>query len=303
MDALRQALDVDVVRKTSGPTGAVDPGRLLRNGLAVVGFAAFEDFFEQRAGEVLQRLDYQRVPFAALPEPLQEAATAGVLDVLRHKFDRRVVPDLAARVAGLQGGASEVASTGQAAYVLSQHTFSLSRSNINHEQVKHSLVALDCKDPWKQMTALAARCGYGVPDLNSSFRAVTSTRHTAAHGAATDTPVTTLDNIPTELTVTALTWDAIISRTVALIMTNFGRNPNQRKTFDHKDVPIRFVDYDPKDGCYVERLENTRPARRRHKDRTSALASALHAAAKTRALVVERDGRSLPVSWTTGDFP
>ena len=42
--------------------------QVLRNGLAVVGFAILEDFIKSRAGEVVQRIGHGAAAFTDLPE-------------------------------------------------------------------------------------------------------------------------------------------------------------------------------------------------------------------------------------------
>lgn len=53
--------------------------RLLRNGLAVVGFVALEDFIKNRAIEILNEIASSHIPFSNLTEDLRYFSTVDVL--------------------------------------------------------------------------------------------------------------------------------------------------------------------------------------------------------------------------------
>jgi hypothetical protein len=58
--------------------------RMLRNGLAVVGFAALEDFIKKRSSEAMEEIGQCSVPFSKLPKKLQNAATYEVISALTY---------------------------------------------------------------------------------------------------------------------------------------------------------------------------------------------------------------------------
>lgn len=117
-----------------------DPSRLLRNGLAVVGFAAFEDFFISRTKELLGRIDPVKLPFGKLPLRLQSATTWGAMQTLI--FRARLEKDAASRLALIQDHASHLASTGTSTYRLSPLSFAPQGSNLGEDDIEGALKSL-----------------------------------------------------------------------------------------------------------------------------------------------------------------
>ena len=184
-----------------------DVARMLRNGLAVVGFASLEDFIKSRTSEILNEIGRTGVPFRSLPEKLQYAATFESVSALSYQMKIR---DKAERVLYIQEHAAKISSTSQPVYEITPHAFGYDQANVNADNIKSILNSFQIENPWLEMTKLAGRIGLiGLP-LEETFKAAASRRNKAAHVAHHDTPQTDLEQYTREAYAIAITFDALL---------------------------------------------------------------------------------------------
>lgn len=190
-----------------------DPARLLRNGMAVVGFNALEDFLKQRMGEVLKRISGGPISFADLPESLQRGATVGAADALRYQSKMRVARgDFPSARDLVQQTGRAMASIDNQRYSLSDMSFGYADANLNTEAVKQMLTSLGVSGGWGTIVGFAQKAGLNLPGLSNDYRNALRRRHAAAHDPSTDVPLNDLQAFTRQATAVALAFDALVSR-------------------------------------------------------------------------------------------
>ena len=213
ISSLARSIRIDAVKSRPLTEQAHnDVARMLRNGLAVVGFASLEDFIKSRTSEVLSEVGRTHVPFRDLPEKLRFATTFDALSALSYQLSLRAKAD---RVAYVQEHAQRIASTATAAYELSAHALGYDQANLQDETIKSILKCFLIDDPWGEMTKLASRIGLIALPLDETYRSAALRRHKAAHVAHADTPQTDLSQFTKEALATAIGFDALLSRALA----------------------------------------------------------------------------------------
>lgn len=249
--SLRQSLEIEAVTNKSLSEALHNRvAKLLRNGLAVVGFAALEDFIKSRTSEVLDRVGLTGVPFPNLPEGLREAATYGAISALSYQLNLRVKTD---RTAYIQEHAQKIASTANASYELTPHALGYGQANLQGQAVKETLKAFSISDPWRQMTALGSRLGLVALPLEETFKSATIRRHKAAHVANADTPQSDLRQYIKESLAIAIGFDWLISNALKRL---FAHDPGYLAGADTPNVDnmkIRSIRYHS--GQWKEQLE------------------------------------------------
>ncbi len=190
-----------------------DPARLLRNGMAVVGFNALEDFLKQRMGEVLKAISGGPIPFADLPESLQRGATVGAAHALRYQARMRVSRgEFPAARDLVQRTGRAMASIDNQRYVLSELSFGYGDANLNEDAVTKMLSSLGVAGGWLALAGLAQRSGLNLPGLANDYRNALRRRHTAAHDPSADVPLSDLQAFTRQAMAVALAFDGLVSR-------------------------------------------------------------------------------------------
>lgn len=107
--------------------------RMLRNGLAVVGFASLEDFIKARSSEVLDLIGSVGLSFEQLPEKVQIATTHGAITALNYQLGLRDKQD---KIAFVQEHAQKISSTANSSYALTSLAYGFGNANLNAESIK-----------------------------------------------------------------------------------------------------------------------------------------------------------------------
>lgn len=215
--------------------------RMLRNGLAVVGFAALEDFIKSRTSEVLGAIGRTGVPFRDLPEKLKNAATVDAVDAFAYQLSIRAKTD---RISYIQEHAQKVASTLNTAYEITQHAFGYSQANLQDSTVKEILKSFKVEDAWGQMSQLASRLSLTALPLEETFRGAALRRNRAAHVAHADTPQSDLSQFVREAFAMAIGFDALISKALSLLYAHDRNYLSQAGGISSSSITIRIVKND-----------------------------------------------------------
>lgn len=268
-------------------TGAIsppdDPARQLRNGIAVVGFNALEDFLKQRMGEVLKRLSGGPIPFADLPDALQRAATVGTADALRYQARMRAIRgDFPGARNLVQATGRAMASIDNRRYQLSEISFGYAEANLGVDSVKRMLSSLGVSGGWASLADLAQKAGLNLPGLASDYRNALARRHAAAHDPGTDIPLTDLQAFTRQALATAMSFDGLASRAAFRLLQGDQALANGATSVDVSQIAIHAFD-------------DLAPNRRRRW--SAALA---HAQRTGDVIAVTR--RAVPVDWQPGDL-
>lgn len=182
---------------------------MLRNGLAVVGFAALEDFIRTRTSEVALDLGRTGVRFDQLTDKLQKASTYGAIKAIDFQIKR--LDSDSDKISLVQREAKRIYSTSQAAYELTPFVFGFSESNLNSDSIKETLSAFGVDQGWDQMAAVSARVGMLSLPLRQAFENARMRRHNAAHVFGTITPQVDLQSYVREALSIAISFDVLIS--------------------------------------------------------------------------------------------
>lgn len=251
MTSLTASTQIDAVRNRPLPDRAHNNvARMLRNGLAVVGFASLEDFIKSRVSEVLNEVGRTGVPFRELPERLRSASTFESISALSYQMTIR---DKADRLAYIQEHAAKIASTSATAYEITPHAFGYDQANVNSDTVKAILKSFLIDDPWGEMTKIAARIGLiGMP-LEETFKSAANRRNKAAHVAHHDTPQTDIQQYTKEAYAIAITFDALLTKALTSMQQHNARYLNGQERINSLSVKIRSVRC--RDGIWREELE------------------------------------------------
>ena len=209
MHALETSASIEAVtNKTLTDHAHNNVAKMLRNGLAVVGFAALEDFVKSRTSEVLGEIGTTGVPFRDLPEKLRIATTYDAISALSYQISLRPKAD---RISYVQDQAQKLASTASTAYDLTPHAFGYSQANLQVDSVKEILQSFLISDPWGQMTQLASKLGLAALPLDETFKGAALRRHRAAHAAHADTPQADLAQYVKEALAIAIGFDIFLN--------------------------------------------------------------------------------------------
>lgn len=227
-----------------------DVARMLRNGLAVVGFAALEDFIKARTSEVLSEVGSTNIPFRDLPEKLRFATTFEAIGALSYQLSIREKAD---RVLYVQEHALKIASTANTAYELTPHAFGYDQANVSDETVKSILKSFHIDDPWGEMTKLAARIGLVALPLGETFKGAGTRRNRAAHVAHADTPITDLVQFTKEAYAIAIGFDALLSKALSWMTQQNSKYLKGLQKISSTSISLRFIKLD--DTTWRELLE------------------------------------------------
>lgn len=215
-----------------------DVARLLRNGLAVVGFAALEDFLKSRTSEVISEVGRTHVPFRDLPEKLRFATTFEAISALSYQLSIRAKTD---RVAYIQEHAQKIASTATGAYELTPHALGYDQANLGDDAIRTVLKSFLIDDPWGEMTRLASRIGLVALPLEETYKTAALRRNRAAHVAHADTPQTDLIQFTKEALAIAISFDALLSRALSRMYAVDHAYLRGTRRISAASISIRFV--------------------------------------------------------------
>jgi len=216
-----------------------DIARLLRNGIAVVGFVALEDFIKNRAIEILNEVASSHIPFTSLTEDLQYYSTVDVLkSILRiANFENNKID----RIALVQNETKIISSSLNTSYDLNKHTFGYNNSNISKDEIKRILKAFKIQDSWNKQTALASILGITSLPLDNSFDNAASRRHRAAHDISSIIPILDLTQFINEAIAIALTFDAFLSYAKNKLINDNTNFLASSATVDYTHLSLSFI--------------------------------------------------------------
>ena len=281
-----------VTNKALSETDHNSIARMLRNGLAVVSFAALEDFIKKRSSEAMDEISRASIPFSSLPVKLQNAATYEAISALTYQLSLREKEDKAPYI---QQQALKVASTATTDYELSDHTFAHAQANVGHSVIRDILKCFNVEDPWRQMSTISSRTGLTGLPLVESYKNATQRRHRAAHVAATDTPQNDITQFVREAFAIALGFDALISKSIQKYRENDIDHIAGNSKVDSDDVGFRLLKYS--DGYWKEYVNESNRAYRREVDINTLKPLAKNRASVSKQLFIEIDQEGLISDW------
>ncbi|MBQ4860113.1 hypothetical protein J8L98_00220 [Pseudoalteromonas sp. MMG013] len=266
--------------------------RMLRNGLAVVSFAALEDFIKKRSSEAMAEISRCSIAFTALPEKLQKAATYEALNAISYQLSLLDKEDKASYV---QTQASKIASTATTHYELSDHTFAYSQANVNGAVIGDILKSFNVEDPWRQMSTISSGLGLTGLLLAEAYRNAATRRHRAAHVASADTPPNDILQFVKEAFAIAISFDALLSKSIQKFRENEMAHLNGTIKLNASAINTRVLKNI--NNTWKEFSNNNTRAYRTSNDLQTLQTDCKRRASTAKQLYVEFDDQGLIIDW------
>lgn len=297
IQSLRKTLSIDAVsQKSLTEKDHNEIAKLLRNGLAVVGFVTLEDFIKTRTSEIVSLIGAIGINFTDLPDKIQKAATVEALSAMQ--FQLRRIDNPSDKMIDIQAQAEKIASTANSNYEITPYAFMHNQSNISTDTVKQVLKCFNVIDPWKQMSELSSRLNLAALPLSNSYKNAADRRHKAAHDPTADTPQTDIMDFVKEAFSIAVTYDGLLSQAFIQIQSyhNHQSYLEGNKPLTAKTIKFRTIRY--RDGKWKEHVEGAARAKRIGKTiDNNWIARAKDESKKNGQFFVQFDKIGLPCNW------
>jgi hypothetical protein len=267
--------------------------KILRNGLAVVGFATLEDFIKRRCSEVLNEIGGSVVPFSKLPDKIQKAATYEAISALNYQL--KILREHSEKTSYIQEHALKISSTANSSYEITPHAFAYNQPNVSDRSVKNILNSFNVIDPWRKMSSISSRIGLTTLTLEQSYKNAANRRHKAAHVASADIPQVDLDQFVNESFAIAIGFDSLLSKALSKIKNDDDDYLSGKVRIESSDIGIRFMKY--VDNKWKEFSEGSSRAYRVSNDHSSLRADAMSRAKNNGQLYIEFNKSGLVEYW------
>lgn len=213
--------------------------KLLRNGMAVIGFVSLEDFIKKRTSEALVEIGTFSINFSDLPLSVRYKTTVDALhSIIRLvKFEETK----ADKILFVQNHTAKISSTLNTSFDLIEIAFGNSSSNIDGDEIKKILKSFYIHDPWQQMTSISNRLGLTSFSLENSFKNASIRRHNAAHEAYANTPLLDLTQFIKEALGIAIGFDCLISKALWFLKNHDSNYISGNKIISYADIEISTI--------------------------------------------------------------
>jgi len=187
--------------------------KILRNGMAIIGFTILEDFIKKRASEVLKEIGRSRVSFNRLPAKLKNATTLGALKGIQYKAGilKRNLDD---HISFIQDETQFISSTKNSVFELSEYSLGWEKSNLSSEDVTKILSIFNVSEGWNSIQHISSAINSNLTNPSDIFKNSAARRHNAAHNANADSLLTDLQDYVSEAKVIAFAFDSLISQSL-----------------------------------------------------------------------------------------
>jgi hypothetical protein len=286
----------------AGPPSAVrenERARIVRSGLAVIGFAILEDFLRTRAQEILSGLGRYGLRFDQLPIALRRLATLNALRAINFQLQIRD----AGRddISYIQEMAGQIASTSTTSFDICGVTFGYESANLSEATIDTFLEAFFVEKPWQCIGQIASKAGIGPLGARhrAAFTDMALRRHRAAHDPTADFQPSELHSAALDAVGIALGFDAILSFAAYKLRLRDQEYLAGRRPVKLSDLCLYFVD-DFGTGRYGSKKHNASRYKKIYTNVDNATDHARSFCMGQQMLFVIRDARGIPVRW---DFP
>lgn len=246
--------------------------RILRNGLAVVGFVSLEDYIKRKSGEYLSEISTFNVVFDDLPEKIRFTVTVDVLSALARIVKNEAT--VADKISFMQSQTLKISSTANSAFNLTEYAYGYKSSNINADDILSILSSFYVKDGWRIMSNISSRIGLTALPLDNSFKNAANRRHNAAHVAKSNTPINDLSQYVSEALGIAISFDCLLRKAINFIKKYDKAYLSGKITVDGSHVKLSFIKYEK--DVWKYRRENVAKAVKINANKKILLAAVLH---------------------------
>ncbi|UXE63212.1 MAG: hypothetical protein KA717_11440 [Woronichinia naegeliana WA131] len=243
----RNALDSEIVISEGlAETDHNKRARILRNGLAIIGYTILEDFLKTRTGEVLNQVGSvgnENIPFERLPQALKDASIFDALQGLAA-YIKTNKKDIENPISFVQEQTNKIASTQSNSYELSPFSMGWTQANVTQENIRDSLVTFGIDGGWNAIQQVTSLAGVTLLAPQESFKNAYLRRNKAAHDADADSPYDDLLNYIKEATAIAFSFDALITKSLYFVsQQDEGYLQNNKNYIKAGNLKIRFIIY------------------------------------------------------------
>ncbi|QMU26653.1 hypothetical protein [Adhaeribacter radiodurans] len=291
---IRKSLEIDTLNdRTSNHIEHNNIAKILRNGIAVVGFVALEDFIKSRTGEILSEIGLTTVPFNSLPEKIRLSTTLETLNSLNRVS--KLETSINDRIQLIQNEARKIASTVNPTFELTQYAFGYKNSNISADEIKEILSSFLIKDPWRKMTIVSSRLGLTSLPLDNSFKNAALRRHQAAHLGSSSIPINDLKQYVKEAFGIVISFDCLISKCLLEIRNHNVSYLNNSFSINDSHIKLGFINFDSNKWKYKK--ENQSRATRTNIDLNILKSEVISLASRSGECLVLYDKDNNVVDW------
>jgi hypothetical protein len=214
--------------------------RMLRNGMAIIGFTILEDFIKRRVGEVLKAIGLTGCNFNSLPEKLKEVVTFYALKGINSRAEtlKRNSEDF---ITFIQNETGFISSTKSSVYELSEYSIGWDKSNLNSADIKEILGTLNVDGGWTSIQQLSSIINCSILNPDQAFKNFAMNRHKAAHNTDADSLLTDLENFINQSKIIAFCFDSLIDKSLSYIRLNNTNFLNLTLKTRPRDIKIRYL--------------------------------------------------------------
>jgi hypothetical protein len=265
--------------------------RVLRNGIAIIGFSILEHFIRTRVGEILMSFDKISTPFENLPDKIKQIATKGAIKGIanRMKYEDNFI-------LFTQTESSILASSANTPYQISRYSIGWDSPNLSIENIGEIFNCFAIQKGWEIIDNISGNVNLTILSSKAAFQNAAQRRNDAAHNVDAIIHPVDLESFVKEAYVIALGFDMVITKAYHKIFIGDTDYLNNSKKITDKDISLRKISYEKNN--WKEFLVGRKKA-----VKTSGTKKALFREAFVRAkkqddflLCIEKDG--LPSSWS-----
>lgn len=217
-----------------------DKVKMLRNGMAIIGYTILEDFIKRRVGEVLKEISKTNVNFNSLPRKLKEAATSSALKGIQVRAEN-LKRNSEEYLSFIQNETLCISSTKNSIFEISEYSLGWDKSNVAAEDITNFLNVFNIEGGWNSIQSISSAIDISLTDPNQIFKNAASRRHNAAHDANAESLLTDLQNYVSQSKVIAFGFDALLSKSLKHIKDNNIKFLKEEMKTNFNQLEFRFL--------------------------------------------------------------
>jgi hypothetical protein len=184
--------------------------RVLRNGIAVIGFTILEDYIKERVGEVLEKLGSSNVSFNRLGDKMKEALTLRAVDSISKRAER-LRKDNQNWISFLQNELKHISSTASNPFSVSKYSLGWTKSNLQKDDIADFLKLFQVEGGWQTFSSVASNANVSIVAPDQFFLNAANRRHSSAHDPNANSLFSDLVDFQKQVRSFAFTFDALLS--------------------------------------------------------------------------------------------
>ena len=217
--ALSEAVSLPRVGSDTAPV--INPGAaVLRRGATIAGLVMLETFVRERTEEILKELQNWPAQYENLPKRFRDRATIESLPNI-EKYARLLKRQQGDYEDEILTQITKMASMSPPEFEFTKYIAGDYTGNLSVKGTTDLLKVFQIKKPWESMKSLGSDVGFGVPSIREILRAIISNRHKSAHVARYSPPAGDVIDLPKNLTLIGICFDAALSASIRVALSNW----------------------------------------------------------------------------------